>query len=170
MSNCASCCFQWTFLAHAVFYEHSWHMLFLWTFLAFIRKSPTRVLQLTYSRFAVGKSPTRVLQSAHAFSVSPVLDGSIVWTFCFRERARWSLHRLCICTHPAEPAAQPKSRAPDAHQRSQKHASSTRIVHTYMTMGVRLGRYLCGHMRINVWPCVEAMSLSQRDGLNHFSQ
>ena len=114
-------------------YEHSWHMLFcLWTFPAFIRKSPTRVLQLTHSRFAVVKSPTRVLQSVHALSVSPVLDCSIVWTFLFRERARWSLHRLCICTHPAEPAAQPKSRAPDAHQRSQKHASSTRIVQIYM--------------------------------------
>ena len=31
----------------------------------------------------------------------------------------------------------------------------------FMRMCLRLGRYLCGHMRVNVWPCVEAMSLSQ---------
>ena len=32
----------------------------------------------------------------------------------------------------------------------------------FMRMGLRLGRYLCGHMRVNVWPCEEAMSLSQK--------
>ena len=37
-----------------------------------------------------------------------------------------------------------------------------------MRMGLRLGRYLCGHIRINVWPCVEAMSYLNKYGLNHF--
>ena len=38
----------------------------------------------------------------------------------------------------------------------------------FMRMGLRLGRYLCGHMRVNVWPCVEAMSYLNQDGLNRF--